>query len=440
MIHIRGRSVRLLGLAVLAILIAPCLIEIGLRIAACRTQMAVPVHQSGVETVPSWTTYHQLVPLQRKRLQGRSVPADGTVNAPPVTPVAFRTNSLGLRGREVTTPGDPGGFRILCLGDDSFLGSHTHETRTVPARLEYWLQQRSRTRIEVINAALPDSCPLLSFLQMQHGLLALQPDLIIVDVNLRNAASDRRCRRFTELAADGRPLVCSHPQLAAPKRSRSLSENFLVVRHTEQMISEWLCGTRHQPAGRNNLTAIPAAYTGNTLAISDEQLSLTLSPLLDLSRLAHTVPARLIVSSHPTHLELLQKTETTQTPFPQRVGEFARAGGILFNDSTSAFRAAAGTERLFLSNGEFSMRGHETYARELAVAITELISSSARSLPPDTTPQTHPPAQAQAQHNRIQPTAGTESAASRFTRETGRESETPAADRKTRLAPFSVQR
>jgi len=441
MFRIRVRSLRLLGLAVLAILIAPCLIETWLRIAACRAEMTVSDGESDIETVPSWTTYQQLVPLQRKRLPASLNQIDGTVHdsdGPQSSPVAFRTNSLGLRGREVTTPRLPGGFRILCLGDDTFLGAHTDENLTVPARLAYWLQQRSRTQIEVINAALPDSCPLLSFLQLQHGLLALQPDLIIVNVNLRNAASDRRCRRFTELSADGQPLTCSHPQLAAPKRSRSLSENFLVIRHTERLLSEWLRGTRDQPG---SLAAIPASYTGNALTISDEQLSLTLAPLQDLSRLASAIPASLIVTSHPTRSELPQDAETA---FPQQVGQFARPRNILFHDATAAFRAADGKATPFLSKTELSPRGHEAYARGLAVAITEFLSNSARSRSQDSGSESQRPARDR--RNPVQTTGGTISTGHRSTpplRSTPpvvRESAEPAAHRKTRLAPFSPRR
>jgi len=432
--------VRLLGLAVLAILIAPCVIETGLRIAACRTEMSISGNGVKVETVPSWTTYHQLVPLQRKRLPASFRLTGGTGNPQPADPVAFRTNSLGLRGREYVTPRPAGVFRILCLGDSVFLGPHTHETLTVPARLEHWLQQRSRTRIEVINAGLPDSCPLLAFLQMQHGLLALQPDLIIVDVNHRNASSDRRYRRFTELAANGQPLVCSHPRLSAPKRSRSMSENFLVVRHTEQILTDWLCGTQSQSSQYNRLTAIPAAYTGNTLNVSDEQLSLTLSPLLDLWRLAGAVSARLIVSSHPTRLEVLRANKITAELFSRRVGSFTGSRGIPFSDATPAFQTSTGKSPLFLSNGELSTQGHEAYARKLAVAVTNVVSGTAPSGGSRSVSGSHPPAHNPGQSNSVQTTGGTAPAPHRFNHEPGQDSQTGTSGRNIPLAPFSARR
>ena len=235
MIKIRGRSLRLLGFAILAIAVAPFLVEIGLRIAACRTSTDGP-SANQAEVVASWTTHHQLAPLQRKQLKGTSQRSEEAKSAS----VLFRTNSLGLRGRETEVPKPPGVYRIVLLGDESILGAATDESQTVAARLEHWLQTRSRMRIEVVNAGLPDSCPLLTYLRVRHGLMSLEPDLLLVDVNLSDVEDDRNFRRHTELAASGQPLAASHPELSAPKRSKSISENFLVVQHAEQLLASWL--------------------------------------------------------------------------------------------------------------------------------------------------------------------------------------------------------
>jgi hypothetical protein len=369
MIRIRGRSLRLLGLAVLAIVLAPCLIEIGLRVSACRSCLDTGQANAGAEVVPSWTTHHRLAPLQRKR-----IPRKEKTSSQPAEPVLFRTNSLGLRGHELELPKPPGVFRIILLGDESILGESTDESLTVAARLEHWLQTRSQMRIEVVNAGLPDSCPLLTFLQVRHGLLALQPDMLLVDVNSEDTRDDRRFRRSTELAADGQPLASSHPELSAPKRSRTLSENFLVVRHTEQLVASWLTDTPTQNSTEGRFAPIPASVPGTTASISDEQLSLTVEPLEDLANLAATVPGGLVIATHPTDRELTREARQDSGDLTNRLREFAHSRRLLFCDSTPAFRTAGEKDSLFLPRGELSSRGHEAYARALAVALVERVA------------------------------------------------------------------
>lgn len=376
MIKIRGRSLRLLGLAVFVIALAPCLIEIALRVAACRSSLSGSSTSAGAEVVASWTTHHQLAPLQRKLIPSPSrfsVNPDSQAAGSRVKPILFRTNSRGLRGHEIEVPRPPDVFRIIFLGDETVLGESTEESFTVAARLEHWLQTRSQMRIEVVNAGLPDSCPLLTFLRVRHGLLSLQPNLLVVDVNLSDVQDDRHVRRHTELADDGRPLVATHPELSAPKRSRALSENFLVIRHTENLLASWLTKPPSRSSETDSLAAIPARLPSEADEMSAEQLSLALSPLSDLARLAMTVSSGLVIATHPTEAELARESRQDSHDLTARLGEFAVKNGLLFCDSTSGFRTASESESLFLSRRELSERGHEVYARALAVALVDQI-------------------------------------------------------------------
>ena len=374
--RIRRRSLWLLGLAVFAIVLAPCLIEIGLRVAACRSGLDAGSLTTGPEVVPSWTTHHRLAPLQRKQITPRHNSPDQ-----PAESVLFRTNSLGLRGRELELPKPRDVFRIVILGDEAILGASTDESLTVAARVEHWLQTRSQMRIEVVNAGLPDSCPLLSLLQVRHQLLAIQPDMLLIDVNPGDVHNDHRFRRCTELAADGQPLAASHPELSAPRRARSLSENFLVVHHTERLLASWLSGTAAR-SPESEFTPLPASVPGELTGqeseevarVSREELSLMLSPLEDLARLAETVPGGLVVATHPTEHDLASQAGQDSTDLTNRLREFAQNRRLLFCDSTPAFRNAAEKGSLYLPRGELSRQGHEAYARALAVALVERVA------------------------------------------------------------------
>lgn len=370
MIKMRGRSLRLLGLAILAIALIPCFLEFGLRIAACRSSLSSGADSNSPEVIASWTTHHQLAPLQQKHLtESRGPkPADTPADEASGDSVLFRTNSLGLRGREPAVPKPANVFRILLLGDESILGSTTAESQTVAARLEHWLQTRSRGRIEVINAGQPDSCPLLSYLRVRHGLLLLNPDLLLIDVNLSDIADDHVYRRYTELAASGQPLVATHPALSAPKRCQPLSENFLVVRHAEQLVASLLSRPSLRTSG-DSLVAIPATRETET---QQEQIAMLLSPLEDLARLV-APQGRLVIATHPTQSEFERKARQDSSSLSAKLRDFTRERGLVLCESMMAFRKASEKGSLFKSSNELSGRGHETYARSLAVALVDQI-------------------------------------------------------------------
>ena len=373
MIKIRGRSLRLLGIAIFAIAAAPFLVEIGLRIAACRSSLSEASPKNQAEVVASWTTHHQLAPLQRRQLRSTSQGSGG--DGKPAS-VLFRTNSLGLRGRETDIPKPQGVYRIVLLGDESILGAATDESQTVAARLEQWLQTRSRMRIEVINAGLPDSCPLLTYLRVRHGLMSLEPDLLLVDVNLSDVEDDQHFRRLTELAANGQPLAACHPELSAPKRSKSISENFLVVQHAERMLASWLDNPQTR-ASRDSLASIPAR-PDRFDDLSAERIALTISPLEDLSRLVATTTSGLAIATHPTGSELARESRQDAPDLTSEIQQFAQQRGLLFCDAAPTLRKAAEKGPLFVSGGqstsELSARGHEAYARALAVALVEQLT------------------------------------------------------------------
>lgn len=460
MIKIRGRSLRLLGFAILAIAVAPFLVEIGLRIAACRSSLTDGSSENRAEIVASWTTHHQLAPLQRKQLEG-TLQSSG--DAKPQA-VLFRTNSLGLRGRETEVPKPAGVYRIVLLGDESILGAATDESQTVAARLEHWLQTRSRMRIEVVNAGLPDSCPLLTYLRVRHGLMSLEPDLLLVDVNLSDIEDDRHFRRHTELAASGQPLAASHPELSAPKRSKSISENFLVVQHAEQLLASWLDEPQTR-SPRDSLASIPATLPDNFDDLPVERISLTISPLEDLSRLVATTTSGLVIATHPTPSQLVRESRQDTPDLTSEIQQFAQQRGLLFCDATLAFRNATEKGSLFLSegrrfSGELSVRGHEAYARALAVTLVEQLPgpwlptrSTAQPRPTEPREVTVQPGAASPARvpGAIQPTSGLASPHELSTRPGGDgqfqfhnpnppNGKRPELRPETRLAPISGQR
>ena len=179
-----------ISLAIVVLLLAPCVLEFLLRLSACRSGFRSETERSAVLTVPSWHAHHELEPFQATDLPKSDAPEQT---------VEFRTNSLGLRGAEVAVPKPPEVYRIICVGDETILAPEVDDTSTYVKVLQRRLQAVSNRPIEVINAAVPDYCPLLSYLQVKHRLAGLDPDLIIAHFDMSDVWDDRRFRRLTDL-------------------------------------------------------------------------------------------------------------------------------------------------------------------------------------------------------------------------------------------------
>ena len=201
--------------AIFALVALYCCAEIGLRVydSYCGQVTRRDVYDRGL-ICKSWDLHHELKPLQR------------ITQLDPDTrqPLKLATNSFGLRGTEIQVPMPPGVYRIVCLGDERTFGTHVPDGETFCSQLQTLLQARSRVKIEVINAGVPDYCPLLSCLQFKHKLLGFQPDLVILNFDMSDVADDYRYRRLATMSDNQVPLACPNPGLVMPRSSKSKSK------------------------------------------------------------------------------------------------------------------------------------------------------------------------------------------------------------------------
>ncbi len=158
------------------------------------------------QLLPSATLHHQMRPLAQV--------------AGPDGRIRFRTNSLGLRGPEPDIPPPEDTLRILLLGDETVLGPWLPDPYTLPARLERDLKDRLDVPVEVVNGGVPGAAPVLSSLMWDHVLQKLEPDIVILHVDMSDVADETFLRRF--LRQDGSRRVCIHPCLAAGPPSDSV--------------------------------------------------------------------------------------------------------------------------------------------------------------------------------------------------------------------------
>ena len=111
---------------------------------------------------------------------------------------AAHADSLGFRGPETTVAKPPGVTRVVMLGGSTTHGWGVNDDETIDAHMRRQLAQRGITNIEVINAGLDgyDARQILE--RVQHDVLRLSPDVLIINTGI----NDVRNARFANLVED----------------------------------------------------------------------------------------------------------------------------------------------------------------------------------------------------------------------------------------------
>ncbi len=110
-------------------------------------------------------------------------------------------NSLGLRDEEIPVEKPEGEIRLLTIGDSTVLGFGVEAGRTFSQLLEKNLREKTRARVQVVNAGIPGYTSCQSLLYLERRGLRLDPSVVIVETNF----NDRRA-----VFPDGAPDSGSH--------------------------------------------------------------------------------------------------------------------------------------------------------------------------------------------------------------------------------------
>ncbi len=370
--------------ALIALVLLTFAMEVGVR--AYDSVAGLASTQSfgkGVLVVESWLTHHRLIPLQT---------FDGQ-NPDTKTAVKIVTNSFGLRGPEPAVPKPPGIFRIICLGDETVLGAEVTETKTFCVRLRQLLEERTRLQVEVINAGVPGYCPLLSYLQVKHELLALQPDVLILNFDMSDVAEDYKYRRHTFVNAANVPLSCPNPALgsrAATGRRRP-ADQFAIVQWGKSRLG-WLWQDNIEADQERDIASHRGKYLWLEHSPTEWSVHIrqTLSSIEHLKKIGDGIHAWTIVATYPTPWQVsaaasngpgvrkaagvnAEAVFSGTMPFDV-LADYTARHAILFCNTSQLFRNAPNAENLFLRNvSRFSAQGHELYARKLAVFLVNNI-------------------------------------------------------------------
>ena len=373
------------AMAVLALV--ACLAEVALRVYDSATAQVTrcELYDRGL-VCKSWFVHHSLKPSHNFSVKG---PDTGER-------IRVSVNSLGLRGPEPAIPKPAGTYRILCLGDDSTFAQGVTEGETFCAVLQAELAGKSpAAAIEVINAGVPDYCPLLSYLQYRHELLSLQADLVILNFDMSGVADDYALRRHAVMSAAGVPLSCAHPGLELPRAARQRgSDGALLAPQFARQKFNAILAERTLGEKSRSIDSPHCRY----LWLEDQppdwsiHISQALSPLAPLAELARGSGARLVVAACPAPWQVSASASNgegvreqagvppdalfrSRRPF-ETIGDFCQSLGIRFCDVSVAFVQAEQPDRLYLKHAAaFSADGHVLYAHRLAEFVRRELTS-----------------------------------------------------------------
>ncbi|MCA9057874.1 MAG: SGNH/GDSL hydrolase family protein [Planctomycetaceae bacterium] len=336
--------------------------------------------------------------------------------------VKTEIHAPGYRGEAVQVPKPAGVYRGVLLGDETVFGPAIPDDRTLAAWLQQLLRKSAGTHIEVVNAGLPGSCPLLAWLHYQQQLRSLQPDLVILHFDMSDVADDADYRRYLVLnestsstdagsivspesaaaveqsathphvlAIDGTPGAprCIHPLISCEQKT----ENVVVGKVCRSAIGTWLISQARAFVGEDAALShrytpeqAPFAWIGDNPPDLRIQVRHTLEPIEQLREAVKSDGGELLVTTAPVLWQLQPASDAPLlserfqidgvTPYSRTwsfrvIREYCAAIHVPFLDVTDAFRQSGLGAKLFSPTAPvLSEYGTVLYARELAHAIT----------------------------------------------------------------------
>ena len=360
-------------------------VEIWLRSTQAPTALIVagqaPIEDQSL-LVPSAVYHHEL-----RRLQHTS-----HVTEPGAKPVEIQINSLGCRGAEIESVPQVRVRRILLLGDDTICGTHVAESETVAAWLKKFFTQSTGEEVEVINAGVPGYCPLLATLKFQHDLSKLEPDVVVLHIDMTDIADDCCYRSLT--LQEGDHSVCSHPTL----RLHAKPENPTLQLVRQSATASWLFAkTRQHGPELLSVSRASLSEQQGLLWITDNppdlrlQIDHALKPIKALQDSVKQVGGQLLITTSPVLWQVVSADRapelsrrlgiTGKTPFAstfpfELLRSFCQEADIPFCDASPAFRRDKAEKLFSKSAPALSKVGMALYAREIARSLVELTATS----------------------------------------------------------------
>lgn len=296
--------------------------------------------------------------------------------------VAIRTNSMGLRGPEIALPKPEGVFRILILGDSVTFGWGVPEEATYPSQLATLLALlRPAQHYEVINAGVSGYGTWQELLWLQSVGLQLEPDLLIVQVHLNDAADNLWGSQVIGPLGSAEVAHTAAGDKLLRRTARSGDIRYWLRQHSELMRLVNRLLVARQASGQQGSGTCGSDWKEDQKRVCWES-TLGLLAAIQEAAAAHDVATALLLSPMRWQVEpdvQDPRAWVDSTRYQAVLAAFGQQRGLVVVDPLPAFRLAwnKNHQPLFLNVGHPNEVGQHLIAQEL---YNELAAASL--LPP----------------------------------------------------------
>lgn len=306
----------------------------------------------------------------------------------------YEINSIGLRSPEIALAKPAGIKRLLILGDSFTEGVGVNGDETFTSQLRGMLERDGiGTGWQVINGGVASYSPLLEYLYLKNGGLALAPDLVILALDLSDVYDDLQYGQVAQFDSHGDPTaVPAEPEREASGPMRLVVGIKDVLKYNTRTYNFVRRRLATSPDPRANARSFDGNLThdkygmlrGDPAALSDRAWSRTYDYLLRIRNALHARNAELWIAVYPYGLQISPKEWSSGRVFwgfeadkvysgrPQELIEaFGRANGIPVVNMLPEFQEAArSTFPLYFDfDGHWLPAGHKVAASSLYKAL-----------------------------------------------------------------------
>ena len=150
--------------------------------------------------------------------------------------VCVDINNYGFRGKDIVIDKTEGIKRIFMVGDSFTFGVGAEEDETIPYLFEENLKKQGM-EVEVINAGVGHSSPMIYYLKLRDIYMKFKPDFVVLLLDFSDLRDDWRNKRQAVYDSNGR-LLSFDPNLINGKRDwwRIIRRNSEVCKYIHNKI------------------------------------------------------------------------------------------------------------------------------------------------------------------------------------------------------------
>lgn len=307
-----------------------------------------------------------------------------------------RVNNVGLRGRDLEANKSSQEYRILMLGDSFTMGKGVQDDQTFSVLLQESLRLNrpsgmSKT-IQVLNAGVDSYAPLLSYLQLTRDLVALEPDMVVLNFDNSDLLQEAVYRKEAVYGTDGEilrvPGRASRQSLSEKMRvwtEQNLYLTRLILYHINKLF-EYRDLTVQNMVTHANLELISHTLVQDAVQ-REQQWEDVFDSILKIGRYCKENNIEFLLTIYPWGHQVsatewipgrdlfMPRDAVASDKSASTLLEFAAKNNIKCLNLFPVFRSYAGTSKLYFSyDAHFTAAGHKLMASALSQYLKAFLS------------------------------------------------------------------